>query len=119
MQMVYWKNENGEIYGYDESDPAQQDEMRKRLSAGTWTDATEDVIAESKKQIAQRNKIRAIQLLSETDWVNQPDVLDISVNPHLVNQSEFIEYRKAVRAIVISPPESELDWPVKPQATWS
>jgi hypothetical protein len=119
MQIVYWKNENGEIYGYDESDPAQQAEMHKRLSVGTWTDATEDVTTESKKQIAQRNKSRAIHLLSLTDWVNQPDVIDTAITPHLVNRSEFIEYRKALRAIVINPPEIEVDWPATPRATWS
>lgn len=68
---------------------------------------------------AQENKAKAIQLLSETDWVNQPDVIDPNVNPHLLNHSSFINYRSLIRAIAVHPEAGDIDWPVKPQELWS
>lgn len=68
---------------------------------------------------AQENKAKAIQLLSETDWVNQPDVIDPNVNPHLLNHSSFINYRSLIRAIAVHPEAGDINWPVKPQELWS
>lgn len=68
---------------------------------------------------AEQNKAKAVQLLTETDWVNQPDVIDPNVNPHLLNQSAFISYRAALRSIAINPQSGNLDWPTKPQEQWS
>ncbi len=68
---------------------------------------------------AEENKAKAVQLLSETDWVNQPDVIDPNVNPHLLNHSEFISYRAALRTIAVTPQSGFLIWPVKPQEQWS
>lgn len=68
---------------------------------------------------AAQNQATAIQLLAETDWVNQPDVTNPDINPHLLNHSAFITYRSQVRAIAINPTEGYLDWPVKPDAQWS
>lgn len=68
---------------------------------------------------AEQNKANAVRLLSETDWVNQPDVIDPNVNPHLLNQPAFISYRAALRAIAISPQAGNLSWPTKPQEQWS
>lgn len=68
---------------------------------------------------AEQNKQKATQLLQQTDWVNQPDVTDTSLTPHLLNHSEFIDYRSALRAIAVNYVEGNIDFPVKPQEQWS
>lgn len=67
----------------------------------------------------EENKATAIQLLTETDWVNQPDVINPAITPHLLNQSEFIAYRSLVRAIAINPIAGNIEWPIKPTEEWS
>jgi len=68
---------------------------------------------------AEQNKSKAVQRLADTDWVNQPDVIDPNVNPHLLNHSEFIAYRAALRTIAVNPQPGVLVWPAKPQEQWS
>jgi len=68
---------------------------------------------------AEDNKNIAKELLQQTDWVNQPDVIDTTLTPHLLNHSEFISYRSALRAIAVNSVEGNLEWPVKPQEQWS
>lgn len=68
---------------------------------------------------AEDNKQTAISLLSDTDWVNQPDVRNPAVNPHLLNGDEFDAYRVAVRQYAVYPIDGYIDWPVKPEEQWS
>jgi hypothetical protein len=68
---------------------------------------------------ADQNKTKAEKLLSDTDWVNQPDVVNPSVNPHLLNPADFISYRAALRSIAVNPQAGDLVWPEKPQEQWS
>jgi len=68
---------------------------------------------------AEQNKETAESILASTDWVNQPDVTNPDINPHLINQSEFLVYRSLIRAIAINPTEGNLDWPIKPDEEWS
>lgn len=68
---------------------------------------------------AEFNKVEAERRLAATDWVNQPDVYDPAINPHLTNRDEFIAYRAQVRAIAVNPTEGNLNWPVEPTAVWS
>lgn len=65
------------------------------------------------------NQSTAKQKLSETDWVNQPDVYDPLINPHLLNRDEFLIYRSAVRQYIVYPIAGDITWPVKPTAKWS
>ena len=68
---------------------------------------------------AQENKYEASTLLLETDWVLQADVVDVTLNPHLLNQLEFITYRAALREIAINPVDGNVEFPIKPTAQWS
>jgi hypothetical protein len=68
---------------------------------------------------AEENKDKAIALLSETDWVNEPDVINVNNNPHLLNQAAFLTYRNALRQIAVFPEAGRLTWPTKPQEQWS
>lgn len=68
---------------------------------------------------AQENKEDAMRRLAATDWVNQPDVYDPLITPHLTNRDAFIAYRAQVRAIVVNPAEGNLTWPVEPIAVWA
>jgi hypothetical protein len=55
--------------------------------------------------------------LEETDWVEVPSVSDASNTPHLLNLTEFIEYRNQVRALVVNP-VADPTWPTRPTAVW-
>jgi hypothetical protein len=69
---------------------------------------------------AQQNKAKATQLLYQTDWTSEAAVADPAVsNPYLMNQSEFLAYRSAVREIAINPVAGVITWPTKPQEVWS
>ena len=66
------------------------------------------------------NKSTASGLLSATDWVNQPDVIDPDRKPHLLNQADFLSYRETLRQIAVNPPSTEVtDWPTLPTEQWS
>ena len=53
---------------------------------------------------------RAKQLIAESDWSVLPDV-------ELVNRSDFLTYRAALRAIILSP-AVDPTWPVAPDPIW-
>lgn len=77
------------------------------------------VLKDSLEATAEQNKLKAISLLRKTDWVNQPDVQDSNITPHLLNAQEFIAYRIEIRKIAINPVEGNLNWPTLPSAQWS
>lgn len=68
---------------------------------------------------AARNKATAVAKLSATDWVNEPDVYDETLTPHLLNRPEYLTYRSQIRAIAIAPTDGNLDWPTEPTPQWS
>jgi hypothetical protein len=68
---------------------------------------------------AQENKDKATLLLSQTDWVNQPDVYDTTINPHLLNRNDFIAYRAQLRTIAVNPVDGNLNWTTIPMSQWS
>lgn len=68
---------------------------------------------------AAQNKITAINLLKDTDWASLADVGDTSTSPYLINQPDFINYRRLIRIISLNPPDGNIVWPVKPIETWS
>lgn len=113
--MKYYKNpQTSEVFGYDAD---QQDLINEAIAKG-WEDITASWPPPTNwKPI---NKRKASSLLSETDWVNQPDVVDAARTPHLLNQSAFLSYREALRKIAVNPPETEVtEWPVLPAEQWS
>lgn len=84
---------------------------------------TEKYTAEEKQQIIldqQKllNEQRAKQLLQESDWTEYPSTADTSKTPHLTNLNEWIDYRVALRAIVIDP-QVVVEFPVIPSKQWS
>jgi hypothetical protein len=68
---------------------------------------------------SEYNKEKAIDLLKQTDWVNEPDVYDITLNPHLLNRNEFLTYRSFLRTIAVKPYEGNIDWGIVPKELWS
>lgn len=72
----------------------------------------------SQERLIEICKERAIKLLEDTDWVELPSVSDTLLTPHLLNKQDFLQYRTAVRAFVVSP-VSEPVWPTLPSANWS
>lgn len=63
------------------------------------------------EQARQANKAQAMNLLADTDWTQLPDV-------GLINQSDFVAYRSAVRQIAVNPPVTVTEWPTKPDEVW-
>lgn len=82
-----------------------------------WTEANTPKPPEP--PTAEQNKATAMGLLSATDWVNQPDVRNTAVSPHLVNGAEFDAYRLQVRQIAVFPIAGDLTWPTKPDEVWA
>lgn len=82
-----------------------------------WTEANTPKPPEP--PTAEENKATAMGLLSATDWVNQPDVRNTAVSPHLVNGQEFDAYRLQVRQIAVYPVAGEIEWPVIPTEVWA
>lgn len=115
--MKYFKNsENNQVWGYD---PDQEDLVEEAIAKG-WEDITGSWPPPQFVDWKDANKSKASTLLSATDWVNQPDVIDATRTPHLLNQSAFLSYREALRKIAVNPPEAEVtDWPVLPAEQWS
>lgn len=82
-------------------------------STGQFTPPTPSV------PTAEENKQTAIQLLKDTDWVNEPDVTNPANNPHLLNKDAFDAYRVAVRQYAVYPVAGNINWPTKPEEQWS
>lgn len=91
-------------------------ELHAALLAGVYGDIAPYTPPAS---TAEENKYEASILLSQTDWVLQEDVVDVTLTPHLLNQSEFITYRAALRQIAVNPVDGNISFPVKPKAQWS
>lgn len=118
--MQYWKDLNsGKVFGYDVSDPAQVAAMNERLAIGVWEDVTKNWPPPPPLPTKNDNKHKAVLLLQQTDWVNQPDVCDPTNNPCLLNKQEFLTYRQWLRNIAINPPAGVLAWPTLPNANWT
>jgi hypothetical protein len=86
-----------------------------------WYDPTDQTIKEAPVPVpsADQNKQTAMSALAATDWVNQPDVTNPDINPHLLNHAAFITYRSQIRAIAVSPTAGNLNWPILPTPEWS
>lgn len=55
-------------------------------------------------------KYKAKQRIAATDWAVLPDV-------NIQNQAEFVEYRAALRALILNPVVDPV-WPSEPQPVW-
>lgn len=72
------------------------------------------------EEIKAQNKAQSESLLLASDWTESPSARNTAKTPHLVNGEAFDDYRVALRAIAVNPPETEItDWPVKPDEVWS
>ena len=70
-----------------------------------------EIISNNQYQLEQIKKI-ASNLLSETDYLDLPNTSN-----KISNIEEIIEYRNTLRVIAINP-ESNIDFPPKPQIIW-
>jgi hypothetical protein len=102
-----------ELFWVDCADDVVQDQF--------WYDPSDQTIKAVPVPIptAEENKATAMAHLANTDWVNQPDVTNPDINPHLLNHAEFITYRSQIRAIAVSPVAGNLTWPTEPTPQWS
>jgi len=68
----------------------------------------------------ESNKKTAIDLLNATDWSATTTIIDQNVsNPYLLNQSDFLTYRSAIRDIALNATDGFINFPIMPKATWS
>lgn len=71
-------------------------------------------------EIQTQNKQQATSLLQQTDWTCTVDITNPQYsNPYLTNQTAFLSYRSAVRAIAVNPPTTPAVFPEQPQEVWS
>ena len=73
----------------------------------------------SEPPTADQNKQLAVKLLQQTDWANQPDVVNPPSGPKLLNQTAFLNYRATLRQIAVYPQAGFLNWPTKPAEQWA
>lgn len=114
--MKYFKDENNNVYAF-EADGSQDEYIPKTLVRITEDEA--DALRTPPSPTTEENKAAAVNLLKDTDWVNQPDVRDPTNTPHLLNADEFDAYRLEVRRIAINPVAGNLAWPTLPAEQWS
>jgi exo-beta-1,3-glucanase (GH17 family) len=62
-------------------------------------------------------KSQAQSLLQNTDWSEIPSVTNTANTPHLINSSDFVAYRNALRVLAINPVVNPT-WPTKPTEQW-
>jgi hypothetical protein len=60
-------------------------------------------------------KLQAKTLLLDTDWSTLSDIT--TSTPKLINQTDFLTYRNAVRALAVNPVATPV-WPERPTAQW-
>jgi hypothetical protein len=109
--MRYFKNlKNQQVYGYDPQD--QEMLIEKALGAG-WEEVTGSwPPPPSEESLKQSCKLKAKQLLLDTDFSQASDVAAV-----LENKAEFDTYRTTIRALFLSP-VVDPQWPVTPVARW-
>ena len=85
----------------------------------TITDFTPEEQAAYDANLAQQNKTKAQQILTNTDWTSIADVADpLKSNPYLMNQAEFTAYRSTIRNIAVNPTWDAV-FPTAPTEQWS
>lgn len=114
--MKYYRDKTNQVYAF-ESDGSQDTYITSSMILMTEQEV-ESYLA-PKPATAEQNKQKASQLLLDTDWVNQPDVTDTTIQPHLINKGAFDIYRLALRQIAVYPEAGNLIWPIKPNSEWS
>ncbi len=120
MQWEYWRNnDTTTVYGFDVSDPAQVAAKDQLTATGNWTNITGNWPPPPSLPTAEQNKSKAVLFLQQTDWVNEPDVTDTQNTPHLLNKTDFLNYRALIRPIAVNPTSGNIDWPTMPVAQWS
>lgn len=73
----------------------------------------------TEKELLDKCKSFATAYLQQTDWTAIPDVADpLKSNPYLMNQSDFVAYRSAVRNLAVNPVVDPV-WPTLPTEQWS
>ena len=79
---------------------------------GSWPPAPQPPTADENKEYAKG-------LLANTDWVELPSVTDTTRSPHLLNPTDFLTYRDAIRVIAVNPVAGDINWPALPTSQWS
>ena len=119
VHALQWDNGSGWIE-FNDGSPNEDIDVLPLWAANAeaaWTEANTPKPPEP--PTAEANKQTAMGLLSATDWVNQPDVRNTAVSPHLVNGQEFDAYRLQVRQIAVYPVAGDLTWPTLPTEVWA
>lgn len=93
--------------------------LDKKVPKPSEQQVNDEIAALTLQQPFDDCKKQASLLLYETDWTTIPDVADSTKsNPYLVNTSDFVTYRNALRQLAVHPVANPV-WPTKPTAVWS
>jgi len=93
------------------------------VTGGVISDVPNDYVNPANQAIIDAQlksdcKQKASELLYETDWTTIADVANPANNPYLLNQTDFIAYRNAVRKLAVNPVTNPI-FPTKPNEQWS
>ena len=112
--MKLYKSPTNEIFAYEED--GSQDHIIPDNYVLVTQEQADLIIATG--MTAEQNKLVAIGLLQATDWAMTPDVADPTNNLYLANQSDFADYRDAVRLHAVYPTPGIITWPALPEENW-
>ena len=117
----YWTGESKEITEQEGAAPGWVFADPPIVPNGEWASwqgpASGWLISASGPQVAIESEIQsanfeqAKKLLADTDYLDLPNT-----NP--VNKQELIDWRASIRAIVINPPITVVEFPTKPTTVW-
>lgn len=119
---LQWENNLGHIEYNDGTDNLSINVLPDwaNVCVSLWeTKNTQETTPVDTTPTADDNKAKASMLLQDTDWVENPSVIDANNTPHLLNKNDFDSYRIALRVIAVNPQEGNITFPVKPIAQWS
>lgn len=103
----------------DSSDYASCVWMSPDIQQPTQQEVDDEIATLTAQQPLADCKKQASQLLYETDWTTIADVGDSTKsNPYLINVSDFVVYRSALRQLAVYPVANPT-WPTKPTEQWS
>lgn len=111
MYVNLFKPHNQETETLEPCEPYIEDTWVYTVKIRALTQNELDAKASAKKLT---NQTRAAGLLKDSDFYDLPNTAN-----KILNINEITQYRDALRAIALNPPETVELWPVKPATQWA
>lgn len=110
MHVNLWKPHDPETETLQSCSPYIEGDWVYLVDVRDLTQEEIDARIESRKN---QNRNQASNLLKDSDFYDLPNTAN-----KIANINEIVDYRDALRAIALNPPEVVVKWPVKPKTEW-